>query len=493
MNHNGEYDSPVVSNPYLQQTPMPNRNHSNEQMTNKRQRSNMSPPGQQQTETHRQLEPTQQIMTHPTTNSKISFPPIVVKFNSDQRASIKEITDDLISSWKNQHGIGLIITARFGHMHSLLIFADDSSTFESLLDPSRWPKTLKDVDIEVKTPRQLPPAYSLIVQQFHRNWNEDEWLTELQQHYVSLYRITRMRVKEGSPLNAVRADFKSIDEVKTLVRSGKINIGSMIHPVKPYHLPIRINKCLKCLRHDHSTKTCSLPRLCPRCAEAHSLENGCPNHERCINCGGNDHMSSNSACPIVQEKRRYLVEQSKKQKAELLILTDRQQHQYNFQDNDYPALANNDPQNIPTHMQQQSTESSQRSYAQATLKQRKQDPQQNIEYTLSSFISKMDRRLENFSSRLSSQLCDIEKKIDVYADRQCQLEKIINEIILPSIQVLGRISSQSPKKRNGQEDFKAFNNKINEILLNQKHQPNYLNQQLITDHTVSPTTNVYHD
>ncbi|CAF3360716.1 unnamed protein product [Rotaria socialis] len=369
-------------------------------------------------------------------------------------------------------------------MHSLLIFADDSSTFESLLDPSRWPKTLKDVDIEVKTPRQLPPAYSLIIQQFHRNWNEDEWLTELQQHYVSLYRITRMRVKEGSPLNAVRADFKSIDEVKTLVRSGKINVGSMIHPVKPYHLPIRINKCLKCLRHDHSTKTCSLPRLCPRCAEAHSLENGCPNHERCINCGGNDHMS---------EKRRNLVEQSKKQKAELLILTDRQQHQYNFQENDHPALANDDPRNIPSHMQQQITESSQRSYAQAILKQRKQNPQQNIEYTLSSFISKMDSRLENFSSRLSSQLCDIEKKIDVYADRQCQLEKIINEIILPSIQLLGRISLQSPKKRNGQEDFNAFNNKINEILLNQKHQTNYLNQQLITDHTDSPTTYVYHD
>ncbi|CAF1545330.1 unnamed protein product, partial [Adineta steineri] len=65
-------------------------------------------------------------------------------------------------------------------MHSLLIFAEDSSTFESLLDPSRWPKTLKDIDIEVKTPRPLPPVYSLIIQQFHRNWNEDEWHTELQ-------------------------------------------------------------------------------------------------------------------------------------------------------------------------------------------------------------------------------------------------------------------------------------------------------------------------
>jgi hypothetical protein len=43
-----------------------------------------------------------------------------VKFSEDQQSSIKEITDDLISKWKNQHGIDLILTARFGHMHSLL-------------------------------------------------------------------------------------------------------------------------------------------------------------------------------------------------------------------------------------------------------------------------------------------------------------------------------------------------------------------------------------
>ena len=71
-------------------------------------------------------------MTHLTTNSKISFPPIVVKFNGEQQTSIKEITDDVISKWKNQHGIDLTIT----DMHPLLIFADDSPTFESLLDPN---------------------------------------------------------------------------------------------------------------------------------------------------------------------------------------------------------------------------------------------------------------------------------------------------------------------------------------------------------------------
>ncbi|CAF2956154.1 unnamed protein product [Rotaria sp. Silwood2] len=419
-------------------------------------------------------------MTHPTTTSKISFPPIVVKFIGEQQTSIKEITDDLISKWKNQHGIDLTITARFGYLHSLLIFSDDSSTFESLLDPNRWPKALKEVDIEVKVPRQLPPAYSLIIQQFHRNWNEDEWLIELQQRYVSLYKITRMRVKDGSPLNAVRADFKSIEEVKTLIRSGKINVGSMIHPVKPYHLPIRVNKCLKCLKHDHTTRSCTRRRLCPRCAEEHSLEHGCPNQERCINCGG-DHISGHSACPIVQEKRRVLVEQSKRQRAELLVLAERQQHRYDCHEREYPTLGNDNLQPPSSQMPHQTAESSQKSYAEMAKQQRKQGPQQNIEYTLSSFLNKMERRLDDFSFRLSSQLCEIEKKINVYSDRQKEIEKTINEIILPSIQVLGRISSQSPKKRNNQEEFKKLNNKMNDILMNYKHQFNSYKYTELTD------------
>ncbi|CAF2927596.1 unnamed protein product [Rotaria sp. Silwood2] len=165
-------------------------------------------------------------MTHPISTSKISFSPIAVKFVGKQQTLIKEVTDDLTSKWKNQH----------------------------VLDPNKWSRALKEVNIDVKVPRQLPPEYSLVIQQFHRNWNEDEWLTELEQLYVSLYKITGMQVKVGSPLNAVRTDFESIEEVKTLIRSGKINVGSMIYPVQSYHLPIRINKCF---RHDRTTKNCT--------------------------------------------------------------------------------------------------------------------------------------------------------------------------------------------------------------------------------------------
>jgi hypothetical protein len=45
----------------------------------------------------------------------------------------------------------------------------------------------------------------------------------------------------------------------------------------------------------------------------------------------------------------------------------------------------------------------------------------------------MERRLDELPFRLSSQLCEIEKKINVYSNRQNEIEKIINEIILPTI------------------------------------------------------------
>ena len=490
MNHIGEYESPIGPDSIHQQTPIQIRSQTTERTTHKRPRSNISPQGQMQFQAYRQEFSSQQQMTHPNPVSKISFPPIIVKFNEVQSSSIKEITDDLVLNWKRQHGISLKLTARFGHMHSLLIFADDSSTFESLLDPTRWPKTLREVGIVAKAPRQLPPDYSLIIQQFHRNWNEDEWLHELQLKYVSLFKITRIRVKDGSPLNAVRADFKSIDEVKTLTRSGKINIGSMIHPIKPYYVPLLINKCQKCLRHDHSTSSCSRPRLCPRCAQQHSLENGCPNKEKCANCEG-DHISGHPACPIVQERRRTLVDQSKKQRAELLVLAERHQHQYDYSQDNYTTLNNKNRQFQSSQPPLQTADAAREHHAHVTKHQQNQGPQQNMEYTLSTFLDKMERRLQEFTFRLSSQLCEIEKKLNAYSEQQNNVEKIVHEILLPSMQVLSRSALQSTKKKSNNEELKNLSQKINDILAKPKHQTDNHSQRISLNRIDSPTDNEF--
>ena len=159
-----------------------------ENSTNKHLKSNISPAHQRHADSYQYTKVNQDQMTHSTTKSKILFPPLVVRFGHEHLLSIKEITDDLILKWKTQHEINLVITARFGHMHSLLIFADDSSTFESLLVANRWPRCIKDVEIEVKMPRHLPPEYSLVIQQFHRNWNEKNGL-ENSNRKIALYII----------------------------------------------------------------------------------------------------------------------------------------------------------------------------------------------------------------------------------------------------------------------------------------------------------------
>jgi hypothetical protein len=143
---------------------------------------------------------------------------------------------------------------------------------------------------------------------------------------MSLLKITRMRVKEGSPLNAVLADFLSSGEVHNISKSGKICVGSMMHSVKQYRLPVRMNKYLRCLRHDRTTTRCSLPRLCPKCSKEHTMEKDCLNEVRCTNCG-DDHFSGNLACPNGQEKRRLLFDNAKKQRVNFFITADNQLHQ----------------------------------------------------------------------------------------------------------------------------------------------------------------------
>ncbi|CAF4939836.1 unnamed protein product, partial [Rotaria socialis] len=206
---------------------------------------------------------------------------------------------------------------------------------------------------------------------------------------------------------------------------------------------------------------------------------------RCINCGG-DHISGHSACPVVQEKRHALAEQSKRQRSELLIRAERQRqrHQYHFQGSDYPALLNDNQSYLSTEIPHQAAESSQK------FNQRERSSPKNIEYTLSSFLNKMERRLDEFSSRLSLHLCDIDKKINVYYDCQVEMENILHETILPTIQELARVVSQSSRNRNTQEDFEKLNKKIKEILVNQKHQLNYHNKNLASDHANYIESNV---
>ncbi len=79
------------------------------------------------------------------------------------------------------------------------------------------------------------------------------------------------------------------------------------------------------------------------------------------------------------------MEQSKRQGTEFLVMAERQQHQYDFQEGDFSVIRNDSP------MHSSPRDASQRSYGQVIQKQREQVLQNNIEYTLSSFLNKIER------------------------------------------------------------------------------------------------------
>ena len=264
-------------------------------------RSYTSPPAREFTEANHSITQKTQMTSSNETSTKIVFPPFVFKFIGEQKETIKELTDELSVGWKQQHGIDLCVTARFDHMQSVLIVTNEVAFSETLLNTSRWPRSLSGVEVNVKEQRQLTQKHSLVIQQLHRNWDEDDWLVEKQARYPTLSKINRIRIKDGSPLNAVRTDSKSVAEVRQIIELGKICVGSMIHAVKRYYLPVRINKCQKWLQHDHTTKSGSRPRLCSRCATEHTMGFACSDDVRCANCGG-EHFWGSSACPSSKRK-----------------------------------------------------------------------------------------------------------------------------------------------------------------------------------------------
>jgi hypothetical protein len=158
-----------------------------------------------------------------------------------------------------------------------------------------------------------------------------------------------------------------------------------------------MNKCLRCPRHDHTTKSCSLPRICLRCAKEHTMENGCPNEVSCANCGG-DHFFGNSACLIVHEKRRLLLDNTKKQRANLLIQVDIQRHRNGPPQNGafeetYNQRSSNSPSRIRKH--------SERVYAQAVQMPASHEQLQSVDFKLASFMQMVERWLDQFFSHLS--------------------------------------------------------------------------------------------
>ncbi|CAF2830813.1 unnamed protein product [Rotaria sp. Silwood2] len=221
------------------------------------------------------------------------FPPYSITFkrsSQDEQVTDRKLLELLLVEWKDKNNYVPDITGRFGHGKCLLIFANDETSFEELFNQQNWPTKINDCEFDLK---------------FH-DWNIEEVFEDLKTLYPTLIKLTRMYSFNNKPLNLVRADFCSLQQVKKLLDDGRITIGHMKNLVKQYHPPEKISKCMKCYSHHHITNECtSQVQLCIRCGLDHPYNNNCQNEIKCINCG-QDHYAGHSACPEVQQIRRQI-------------------------------------------------------------------------------------------------------------------------------------------------------------------------------------------
>ncbi|CAM4858322.1 unnamed protein product [Rotaria socialis] len=145
---------------------------------------------------------------------KTAFPPYSITLKNSQhneQLTDCKLVEHLILEWKNKNRSELDITGRFGHEKRILIFANNETTFEELLDQHKWPDKIADDEFELKVLRIFPSAYSLVIQQFYNGWNINEVQDELKIIYSSLIKLTKMHSFNNKPLNLVRADFCSLE------------------------------------------------------------------------------------------------------------------------------------------------------------------------------------------------------------------------------------------------------------------------------------------
>ena len=314
------------------------------------------------------------------------------------------------------------------------------------MDQSHWPPLLKVLKIKFQLPRTLPSEYSIVIRQFHKNWIEREVEQEMRTDYPSLVKLTRMFVKEDTPLNLVRADFHSISQVKQLLLKQVICIGQLEHPIKPYHSPVRIEKCRKCHSHDHTSATCQAPQRCMRCSQQHSFKDGCNNEIKCANCG-QSHYAGHSACPHVQKKRREIADKNAQNRAQLLVRASQMgRHQYQYAEQEFPTIRIPSDATPPTKRQEQHNSNYANAVIQKSGPTKVQRSIDSVEQMLSSCLANIEQRLREFETRLLSQVCDIERKIDMRAESVASMESAVYDLILPSIRQLITMIQTSSKQ-----------------------------------------------
>ena len=122
------------------------------------------------------------------------------------------------------------------------------------------------------------------------------------QRYPSTVEVTRI-FRDGQPINRIRVDFRSNEDVQKILQCSHISIDSIRYPAVAYKPLARIDRCFRCQQFGHKAANCSNEPKCYKCGENHEYNRDCAKAIKCANCNG-QHMAGSPECPVKISYRR---------------------------------------------------------------------------------------------------------------------------------------------------------------------------------------------
>ena len=90
--------------------------------------------------------------------------------------------------------------------HMLLVFANDSPTYEMLFESSSLPHSICGLAFKVTLPSRIPTSYSVLVNRVPREWHVDSIRPLIAQRYLSTVQVARI-FRDGQPINRIALTF----------------------------------------------------------------------------------------------------------------------------------------------------------------------------------------------------------------------------------------------------------------------------------------------
>ena len=187
---------------------------------------------------------------------RANLPPFKLDFEAQQKPMEIQVLNDLVKHIDRLNVNAASYSTHPQSRHMLLVFANDSPTYEMLFESSLWPHSICGLAFKVSLPSRIPTSYSVLVKRVPREWHVDSIRPLIAQRYLSTVQVARI-FRDGQPINRIRVNFRSNDDVQKLLQCSHISIDSIRYPAVAYKPLARIDRCFRCQQFGHKAAKCS--------------------------------------------------------------------------------------------------------------------------------------------------------------------------------------------------------------------------------------------